>query len=541
MTPLAMSNRGGGFSFGMLHHEDESDNRNPPMCGQAFVTKVMRNHQQKHREQAPSSMSRRKLFLRKTVANRSRNSCAYDDILSLEQPQDTESESSKASSERERARDQFSEKAAAPDFIVQFDPVELELINMEKQFDAAPRSPNKQRQAKVPSPFRGIARMALPTVAEEMSFELEDKSVRSTSTGTGTQPDRLSYEAADMLLAPSSTTSSSSSSIFFDGIINADSRDEAETNDVESERDTPPENVSPHANPQQNILSSPEKMELLTAMRQMILKQQEAIKIMSEQNLIFKHKLASCQKDMDDMRRGNAEQEVRITRLVLQKEAFESESTWLRAEVTSLKSELAYLKSDDDLTKRFERLMEDDTKSNSDDSSSLEGDQLLGRLLTATDSFENNISSESSINDAINKIADDKEWGRMVSSFDNVDAQPRKSKQTVESKANTDDRSTTSTGLPGRYEDESASTNGNCLPGRSEDESVSTNGNSVSTVAATIAGIAGQASKSSASFGRKPGGVADFKNRLGEIQKKRMMRKPQHVQSVGKASIVRFA
>jgi hypothetical protein len=528
-------NRGG---FGQLHHDD--DTRNPPMCGQVIITKILGNHQKTHNDHPTQSdhhssvkkWMKQKLFLRKHASS----SGGYDDMISLEQPLDTESDSSRASSDQRQ-------EGILP-YIVQFDPTDSEHVKKEKA-DTDPKAARKGHSSpKGRSPFWETS---LPTVTEEMSFESE-----TSASQAGRPP-----QEASLLTTTLSTCTSASSSSFFEGINSTDSNDD-EVEETYKERKTEirSENTESTTVSQRSSLSSPEKMELLCAMRQMILKQQAAIKDISEQNLDFKQKLASCQNEIKDMRRDSEEQQVRIAQLVLQKEAFASESTWLRAEVDALKGELAHLKSDDDLQKRFASLMEDDTKSNSDDSSSSASDQLD---LSVLDSFEKEILLDSpNDDDAINKIADDREWNRMMSTFDNADVQLRKLKQTGESRVSDNDKPSTNAGQPGRHEEV-----------RGMDESAPIGSNAVSTSAGTMAKIDAQNTKPSASqgddsrnavstsagkmaeiiaqfsshgddsTGRKKEDVAEFKNRLGELQKKRMMRKRSRVQP-GKTSVVRF-
>lgn len=607
------------MGFGELDNEDGT--RNPPMCGQAVITKIMilSNHHKKYKDANKRSdltssektrvKPKRTMFSRKfATASKS----GYDDMVSLEQPQDTESDSSRASSERKKARDSGSD---LPAYIVQFDPAELEHIKREKA------QPTTEKTQQLPRGRSPLWETTLPTVVEELSFELEDKSV--------TQMGRPSNDVPSLLSATSSSSSLSAS--FFERINSIDSMDEQdvkffddeaektvdrnnETEDnhviskevisspsvangsnheiedkggncdiegklAESEVTIYSEGVGDVAPVWQSSMSSSEQMELLSAMREMILKQQDAIKDIAEQNMVFKKKLFVCQEEMKEMRQESVDQKVRITRLVLQKEAFESESTWLRSEVHTLKTELAYLKADDELKKRFESLLEDDTKSTSDDSWSSEGTRLEAGVSEATGSFERDIlQADSPVSESEGKIVDEREWKRMVTSFDTNDPQPLKLEHTKFVEVTNNPKSLTNLrrdeiydkapkpvssmmgtthcketdvaikplfnmNRTGYYKEDREPAPG--CTGSYEEEtervvriSVIKNSSSTpvmaiapSTSMSTIAKSATQTPKPSGlnntdnSMRRKKDEVAEFKNRLGEIQKKRLMRK----------------
>jgi chromosome segregation ATPase len=161
-------------------------------------------------------------------------------------------------------------------------------------------------------------------------------------------------------------------------------------------------------------ISSPEKMHLLSAMRQVVLKQQDAIKELSDQNVQCKHLLLLCQDEMKTMKRENNAQRERVTQLVCEKEALQSEAvdlkkkvqslqaelqmkhenkerqnsiaqlvrdnealrsetSTLKQELISLKAELAEIRDEDDnLQKKFKSLLDDDAGFSSDDSLSLD-------------------------------------------------------------------------------------------------------------------------------------------------------------------------
>lgn len=488
----------------------ENGDHQPPMCGQAFISKVLGSPQKKIKD---LQSSRRTLFLRRSGTN----SSGYDDIVSLEQQLDTESESSRESNDR---HDYLLPVAntTLPN-LVQFDPAELEVIKREKEKSIS--LSNKHRQPRVRSPFLGIP---LPTVTEELSFDSEEKSVA--------QPAQSSLELSQLPIL--STLSNSSSSLasslsFFGKLESTGSVDEDESaaplaslqrNEEQSE------NTSPLIDSQVHPMSTREKMELLTAMREIILKQQEAVKEISHHNKVLKQQLRSCHSDMKVLKRSNEDQTSRINRLQLQKTAIESESTWLKDEVLSLRSELEAVKADDDLTKRFELLLEDEPVSNSYESLSLGEDHISDKESSGLKAERSQADGSNGTMppgpDGVDQITDGNGWNNFVRSFERLDALTIPEVPTV---------------LPPNQHDSELT----LFMKEFDSALVASTGSSFDSAktADVLAGsIVEQSGTSFDIIGRQNGEVDAFKTRLDRIQKQRMLRKSP---SDRRPPVVRFA
>jgi hypothetical protein len=141
-----------------------------------------------------------------------------------------------------------------------------------------------------------------------------------------------------------------------------------ETSSVETEetpRDKEPAsmasalNASSSSSSKANKFTSPEKEEMLEAMRTLVLKQQAALKELSKENSHFRKKMEEYQNMLIKMKRVSAEKEGRISAMQLEKEAIETESMYLRGQVESLKARLQESMDyeDDDVQQKLRNLM----------------------------------------------------------------------------------------------------------------------------------------------------------------------------------------
>jgi hypothetical protein len=540
-----------GDNVGNNDDSCQDDQYQPPMCGQVFLSKVIHHNSKKTKKLRSVLSSKRKplFYLRKS---NTKNSLGYHETFSMEQPPDSESESSTSRTSSRKHRDKVilpDRQEDTPPFIVQFDPNELNKIQIEKNMENSKteqsarvgnidNNKNSQPLHRKTNGKSGRAlshsnfcHIVLPTVTEEKSFDLDDKSASVE------QDQSTSNDNTNLLPSVSSTSSSSGSSFF--GTVNSteeESRDDGETKVAASNRKSIPtsqirtdsdfNHETEHHQP-----TSPEMMQILTAMRQIIIKQQDAIQAISDENVEFRNQLALCHRDMKTMKTECAEQLVQITQLVIQKELLETETSILKTELDGLRNEIIALKSDDvDLVNRFESLMvdddddDDDTDTKSDNGHAISDDPYH---------IEEETRSSSPINVTINKIVDDETWRQMVSSFDSsIDG--HKSPQKV--------NPTTKENIPleaGKKVHTKQSTS-------VEEASLSAIGNSFSSYGSATADIPALGTNSggttcSTTPERKSDDVAEFKNRLGEIQKKRMTRMGSSAQMSRKSPTVRFA
>lgn len=111
---------------------------------------------------------------------------------------------------------------------------------------------------------------------------------------------------------------------------------------------------------------------LVSNLKSLLEEQQNALVQMAEQNRQFKETLISYNDEISQLREEKAEQKIRMAQLVLQNETFETQSVVLRSEIASLKS-LLDERHDDELRRRFESLLDEDSVGNQE----LE-DKILG-------------------------------------------------------------------------------------------------------------------------------------------------------------------
>ena len=122
-------------------------------------------------------------------------------------------------------------------------------------------------------------------------------------------------------------------------------------------RDTSSEQL-PHATAEKSVVdpaqpqqertyeTPPEKKEMLTAMRNLILKQQHALTELSEQNTQYRKKIGDYQSKLIEMKQDAVNQQARIDQLELEKEASVAECLWQREELRALRLDKETILSD---------------------------------------------------------------------------------------------------------------------------------------------------------------------------------------------------
>lgn len=285
-----------------------------PMCGQAVLTNLLGKSPNKkhHRDHQPhySPPTTNKSCLPPVLHGAARRRL-YEDLAGpVRSPEDTESSSSASSSgvgAAAAAGAGGSEFGSSLNFnVVQFDSSAQDSMTSGAGDDGNtnPLSPSKNLLASFigfkPTPWSS----SLPAVTEEAS-----------SLGS---EEHSHHEAMKM------------------------KKDTAESREATS-RPTPSAR-NPHH-------SSPERNEMLAAMRSLVLKQQAALKEMVKENAKYRSKLCDFQSSIIKMRQKQVESEAKIKQLTLEKEAFKNEVQWLRDEIKTVGvAAAADAESDDDDT-----------------------------------------------------------------------------------------------------------------------------------------------------------------------------------------------
>lgn len=308
--PLASTPERDHSTFG----SDEDVTR--PMCGQGVLTKLL-----KKSPTVPSSSNSSSNFsMTDSSPGGSRNCIVpgkgvpfqrrrYDEVTRhlLASPEDTESSSTSSdkSSDDHRAT-QASTSTAGP-YLVQF--VHSNGTGAAVASDATTAPPTQRQQMVQPLVFprNGLWSTPLSAVTEETS------SVETEETPRDREP------------APVST-----------GALNASSSSSSKAK-----------------------FTSPEKDEMLEAMRTLVLKQQAALKELSKENSHFRKKMEEYQNMLIKMKRVGAEKEGRISAMQLEKEAVETECMYLRGQVESLNARLqeSLDYEDDDVQQKLRNLL----------------------------------------------------------------------------------------------------------------------------------------------------------------------------------------
>ncbi len=258
---------------------------------------------------------------------------------------------------------------------------------------------------------------------------------------------------------------------------------------------------------------SPEMMEILDAMRQIILKQQDAIQAISDENVEFRNQLAICHREMKTLQGESSDQLVQITQLVIQKNSSDVETTQLKNELGRLKDEILLLKSDDaDLVNRFESLMNNHDDTTDDDTTVDKVDRIVVQFNKQLRD-RHNISPLKHTND---HTSDNESWRQILGPPDDTSSTSmgRNDVEQKNAKSSMTEETVDSTIVEAET---SSSTNS---------ASIATGIETMLPVLETakIANNATPPSKPLEHHVSKDKDVAEFKNRLGEIQKKRMMR-----------------
>ena len=98
------------------------------------------------------------------------------------------------------------------------------------------------------------------------------------------------------------------------------------------EEGEPPKNIRSY--------SSPERNEMLLAMRQLVLKQQAALSEIAEENRHYRRELQECRKLLTLAKEAYTKQQRQVESFTLEKESSDAEVMWLREEVKTLRAEI---------------------------------------------------------------------------------------------------------------------------------------------------------------------------------------------------------
>jgi hypothetical protein len=372
----------------------------PPICGQAFIKKVRTLGKNSKRGQrtlleTPQSASSAGATPFWSSAPRSNsaylrcNVSEYDGIISLEQAMDTMSNSSRSNGSRKSGKESTKREENTP-CLVQFDPAELEQIKKDKQeadLKAAQRVARKKHgkrehnhvrhrilywASNTPNPLTPVAeegsftssmdsKSPLPRGADEATSPLlqsfhfhsaENESPLDSGSEEGSDKIGRKVEPRGKMENSNHFTQWSASDDKSDGI---DEVQKKKSLDGSSSGSLTFEDAL-----FSNFIASPERMDVVSAMRETLIKQQEAIKLLSEQNNECKALLLACQREMSMMKQENSEQQERIGKLIREKETFHSEGVWLMNEVKTLKQQIEEMKADDEkLQAQYRSLMEE--------------------------------------------------------------------------------------------------------------------------------------------------------------------------------------
>lgn len=181
-------------------------------------------------------------------------------------------------------------------------------------------SPQRQRQLHIqPMGFgrTGLWSSPLPAVTEETSSVETEETPRDAGTEGGPPP----FSSSGVKAAKTGTTTTSTS-----GKHN-------------------------------HKYTSPEKNEMLAAMRNLVLKQQSALKELSKENTHYRKKMEDYQNAIIKMKRVQTEQDGKLAQLQLEKEAFEAEAMWLRGQIELMSRGMDLDDDDDEVQRKLRNLM----------------------------------------------------------------------------------------------------------------------------------------------------------------------------------------
>jgi hypothetical protein len=491
----------------------------PPMCGQAILTKVLRkdrhNDTNKYPAKAPLKIKNTRLvsFL---LRNGHRG---YDGIESVGHVADTLSPSSKASSSKMRQEGEDENKngigpkqTETSQCILQFDPLELDLIAKEKKelesFEIGSESLKKAElisEATTNSLSILWSTPLAPVLEEKASYGGETQDSANKLSFSATTSNKMRSSSLMENVSESSTSSSSCS-------YGPDSRT------LEKElRDNITRNFQEHSS--SGALSDhPDNYALLQDSRELILKQQQSLKELTQENQKFRENFTGYHAEMKQMRQQSTKQQGEITQLVNQKKSYEAETVRLKEEVKALRAELAFLKEeDDDLKRKFDGLMDDDTKSET----CSQGSSKV--RVSPVGSFEKEIMSISTANESVSNStnANDSLWEHEAAlSCDQTEIHTNKSISLHSGEIN-------AVQSPKAPKDPSKKDDASCSTKESANSTAATMAYGMSSSRATRAHVRADPE----AVARKRDGVALFKNRLDEIQRKRNERKRSQIGS----------
>jgi hypothetical protein len=292
----------GGSFFGSYGADE--DPKSHQMCGKGFVDKLLRktgSSSSSRQQVGPiggDSGTRTKCFLNPSMklGGERRIYAEVPESMNL-----TGTDSSSCASEKSHEEWHMEELLEQELDIVQFDPTELEL---QEDGSVEVHTPNSQRQVSksfslnTQQPQTSSWSLTLPSVAEEASDEDEEEEEEEDDDDEGLRETMRTDENND----------------------HKGMREQA--------RD-------------ENAGFDPQKKKILAAMRTLVLKQQVALKELSQQNYQYRRELADQQIAVLRLKEENEKQHNRIKQLEAENQVVEAANVWMREEIHVAKGEIS--------------------------------------------------------------------------------------------------------------------------------------------------------------------------------------------------------
>jgi len=119
--------------------------------------------------------------------------------------------------------------------------------------------------------------------------------------------------------------------------------DEAPTGDHQSFQSTISSKESGDAIDDIAAKDKEKQEQMVTAMKNMIIKQQHNLSTLAEKNQVYRNRLVASHDRVIDLRKEHLEQKDAISKLQFERESFEAEAIWLREELLSMKDQIQSL------------------------------------------------------------------------------------------------------------------------------------------------------------------------------------------------------
>ena len=292
----------GDGSF-LLQYQEPGGEKVPQMCGKGMIDKILRkgssSSTSSRQQVGPLSVdtgdgSSSRYCLNPAMKKYPPKRRTYSEMPEM-MMQETDSSSCASDNRQDEWTDDVPNYEPFQRGIAQFDPNQLELSSDGDRIEVE-HTPSSQPQvvqdfSHTMAPQSGSWTLTLPSVAEESEEEDSDDDEKNDAFGKAMRGDA-------------------------NDLIQASKRQEAIT---------------------------PRKRKVLKAMRELVLKQQSALKELSDQNYQYKGMLADQKIAVLRLNQEKEKQQNRIDELEKGSKAAESEAAWLREELKRLKGELSCL------------------------------------------------------------------------------------------------------------------------------------------------------------------------------------------------------